>query len=79
MDEPTKLRLVFEFLRGAADDGQPLRLCVAAEPRSTGDVRFDALLAAVAQDLCVHAGIAPPGVRPVGGQAGPPQRHRRGR
>jgi transcriptional regulator with XRE-family HTH domain len=61
MDESTKLRLVFEFLRGAADDGQPLRLLVAAEPRPTGDVRFDALLAAIAEDLCVHAGIAPPG------------------
>lgn len=60
-DEPVGLRLVFEFLRGAADDGHPLRLLVAAEPESTGDDRFDALLAAVAEHLCVHGGIAAPG------------------
>jgi transcriptional regulator with XRE-family HTH domain len=60
-DESSRLRLVFEFLRGAADDGHPLRLLVAAEPALTGDDRFDALLAAVAEHLCVHAGIAPPG------------------
>lgn len=60
-DEPVRLRLVFEFLRGAADDGLPLRLLVAAEPGPIGDERFDALLAAVAEHLCVHAGIAPPG------------------
>jgi transcriptional regulator with XRE-family HTH domain len=58
--DATKLRLVFEFLRGAADNGHPLVLLVAAEPAPTGDARFDALLAAIAEDLCVHAGIAPP-------------------
>ena len=59
-DEARRLRLVFEFLRGAQDDGHPLVLLVAAEPPATGDVRFDALLAAIAEDLCVHAGEAPP-------------------
>ena len=59
-DEVRRLRLVFEFLRGAQDDGHPLVLLVAAVPPSTGDVRFDALLAAIAEDLCVHAGEAPP-------------------
>lgn len=59
-DEPRKLRLVFEFLRGAADDGAPLRLLVAAKPSPTGDRRFDALLAAIAEDLCVHAGTDVP-------------------
>lgn len=59
-DEARRLRLVFEFLRGAADDGAPLRLLVAAEPPRTGDRRFDALLAAVAEDLCTHARIRPP-------------------
>jgi transcriptional regulator with XRE-family HTH domain len=59
-DESVRLRLVFELLRGAADDGRPLRLLVAAEPAPTGDARFDALLAAVAEHLCVHAGITPP-------------------
>ncbi|MGH3925766.1 MAG: helix-turn-helix domain-containing protein, partial [Pseudonocardiaceae bacterium] len=55
-----RMRLVFEFLRGAGEDGHPLLLLVAAEPEPTGDPRFDALLAAVAEDLCVGAGITPP-------------------
>lgn len=59
-DESVRLRLVFEFLRGAAEDGHPVRVLVAVEPQSTGDARFDALLAAIAEDLCVHAGIHPP-------------------
>jgi transcriptional regulator with XRE-family HTH domain len=59
-DEARRLRLVFEFLRGAQDDGHPLVLLVAAEPPSTGDMRFDALLAAIAEDLCVHVGEVPP-------------------
>ncbi len=59
-DEAVRLRLVFEFLRAAASDGHPLRVLVAPEPAPTGDPRFDALLAAVAEDRCVHAGIPPP-------------------
>lgn len=55
-----QLRLVFEFLRAAEDDGHPPLLLVAAEPESTGYPRFDALLAAVAEDLCVRARIPPP-------------------
>lgn len=59
-DDATRLRLVFEFLRATAEDGQPLILLVAAEPDLTEDPRFDALLAAIAEDLCVHAGQTPP-------------------
>ena len=59
-DVPRQLRLLFEFLRAAQDDGHPLPLLVAAEPELTGDPRFDAVLAAVAEDLCVNAEIAPP-------------------
>ncbi len=59
-DEARRLRLVFEFLRGAQEDGHPLVLLVAAEPPPTGDPRFDALLAAAAEDLCVHADEMPP-------------------
>jgi len=55
-----RLRLVWEFLRGAKEDGQPIGLLVEQEPEPTGDPRFDAMLAAVAEDLCVHEGQAPP-------------------
>lgn len=61
LDDAVRMRLVFEFLRAADEDGHPVRLLVAAEPAPTGEERFDALLAAVAEDLCVHAGIPPPG------------------
>lgn len=60
-DDSRRLRLVFEFLRGADEDGHPLRLLVAAEPSSTGSPQFDALLAAIAEDLCTRADAAPPG------------------
>jgi transcriptional regulator with XRE-family HTH domain len=59
-DESRRLRLVFEFLRGADEDDPPLPLLVALEPGSTGAARFDALLAAIAEDRCVHAGMVPP-------------------
>lgn len=58
--EATRLRLVFEFLRGAGEDGLSLQSLVAAEPVLTGAEHFDALLAAIAEDLCVHAGVRPP-------------------
>ena len=59
-DQQRRLRLVFEFLRGVQEDGHPLVLLVSAEPAPTGDTRFDALLAAIAEDLCVHADEVPP-------------------
>jgi len=59
-DEARRLRLVFEFLRGAHEDGHPLALLVAAEPCPTGDQRIDALLAAIGEDLCVHDDKPPP-------------------
>lgn len=60
-DHERRMRLVFEFLRSANEDGHRLLLLVAREPELTGDERFDALLAAIAEDLCVRAGIGPPG------------------
>ena len=60
IDEQRRLRLVLEFLRGAADDGHRLLLLVTAEPPSTGDRRYDAMLAAVAEDLCLRVGERPP-------------------
>ncbi len=60
-----RLRLVFEFLREAneiieRDDAYSLSLRLVVEPVTTGDKRFDALLAAVGEDLCVRCGEAPP-------------------
>ena len=53
-----RLRLVFEFLREV--DAKKLTLRVAVEPESTGDQRFDAMLAALSEDLCVSNGVSPP-------------------
>ena len=53
-----RLRLVFEFLREV--DAKELTLRVAVEPKSTGDQRFDAMLAALSEDLCVSNGVSPP-------------------
>ena len=53
-----RLRLVFEFLREV--DTTELTLRVAVEPESTGDQRFDAMLAALSEDLCVSNGVSPP-------------------
>ena len=59
-DEKKKLRYVFEFMRGAQEDTAPVNVLVSAEPKSTGDMRFDALLAGIAEDLCVLGGEVPP-------------------
>lgn len=54
------LRYVFEFLRGLSEDRESVPLLVSAEPDPTGDARFDALLAAVAEDACIRAEKMPP-------------------
>lgn len=59
-DAQRRLRLFFEFLRGAQDEPARLRLLVAQEPALTGDPRFDALLAAAAEHLCIEQGARPP-------------------
>jgi transcriptional regulator with XRE-family HTH domain len=62
-DEPDtdrRLRLYFEFLRGADESDDDLLLLLAAEPPTTGDRRYDALLAATAEHLAVHAGLPTP-------------------
>lgn len=55
-----RLRLFFEFMRGADEAGADLPLLIAAEPASVGDPRYDALLAATAEHLALHAGIGVP-------------------
>ena len=59
-DDKKKLRYVFEFMRGAQEDAAPVNVLISAEPKLTGDIRFDALLAGIAEDLCVLGGEVPP-------------------
>lgn len=59
-DDSTKLRLVFEFLRSAQDDGASIAELVTPTPAPTGDARFDAMLAAVAEHLCRITKLRPP-------------------
>jgi hypothetical protein len=60
-DEAGALRLAFRcveiFDRAPVDDRQSL---VDPEPVSTGDARFDALLAAIAEYLCAREGLNAP-------------------
>lgn len=59
-DEKTRLRLFFEFLRGAAEAGDELILLINAEPPPAGDPRYDALIASAAEHLAVHAQLPTP-------------------
>lgn len=58
--QAARLRVFFEFLRGADAAGPAAVLLVSQEPRATGDRRFDALLAAVAERLCARHGVPGP-------------------
>ena len=53
-DEQTRLRVFFEFIRGAHEAGPAALELVVDEPALTGDERFDALLAAAAEYLCAR-------------------------
>jgi hypothetical protein len=60
-DDGTRWKLVWEFLeeyRWESGDAQPALL--ADEPPSTGDERWDALLAALAEHLAAKDDLAPP-------------------
>ncbi|HTU74669.1 MAG TPA: hypothetical protein VMG38_14230 [Trebonia sp.] len=60
-DDGTRWKLVWEFLedyRWEPSDAQPSLL--ADEPPPTGDERWDALLAAVAEHLAAKGDLAPP-------------------
>jgi hypothetical protein len=60
-DESGALRLAFRcveiFDRAPVDEHQSV---VAPEPASTGDARYDALLAAIAEYLCAREGLLAP-------------------
>lgn len=58
--EADRLRVFFEFLRGADAAGPSALLLVAQEPRPTGDARFDALLAAAAEHLAARYALPGP-------------------
>ncbi|WP_232425893.1 hypothetical protein [Mycobacterium sp. JS623] len=58
--EPTRWRMFLEFRRGAADVGRAALSLVEAEPVLTGQPRYDALLAAAAEDITAHYGTPSP-------------------
>lgn len=60
-DEETRLRLCLQFLDDFRDAAAEARSALlAAPPRSTGDRRWDAFLAALAEHLAYHHGLPVP-------------------
>lgn len=59
-DTEYRLRLIFEFLRGAHEEGADVILLTAKQPELTGDPRLDAFLGAIAEDLCFQVNRAAP-------------------
>lgn len=56
----TRMRLFFEFIRGADEAGVAALTLIADEPPFTGDPRYDALLAAAAEHLTARHGLPAP-------------------
>lgn len=52
--EDDRLRVFFEFMRGADEAGPAAMSLVSAEPPWTGDIRFDVLLAGTAELICAR-------------------------
>lgn len=59
-DTATRLRLFFEFTRGADEAGVTALPLIAIEPTLVGDPRFDALLAAEAEHIAARYGLPGP-------------------
>ncbi|MGV7570763.1 hypothetical protein PJL70_08130 [Mycobacterium kansasii] len=59
-DERTRLRIFFEFSRGADESGPAALALTSREPPLTGDSRYDALLAAIAEHLASRYGSPGP-------------------
>jgi Nucleotidyltransferase of unknown function (DUF6036) len=59
-DEQARLRVFFEFIRGADEAGRSALALVVEEPALTGDPRFDALLGAAAEYISARWGCAGP-------------------
>lgn len=59
-DDRTRLRIFFEFSRGADESGLAALPLVRIEPPTTGDQRYDALLAAIAEHIATRYGLPGP-------------------
>lgn len=59
-DDRTRLRIFFEFTRGADESGPAALSLTTSEPPTTGDPRYDALLAAIAEHLAGRYGLPGP-------------------
>ena len=59
-DDATRLRVFFEFSRGADEAGAAALPLITAEPPLIGDPRFDALLAAAAEHIATRHGLPGP-------------------
>lgn len=59
-DEASRLRVFFEFCRGADEAGRGALALISTEPPLTGDSRFDALLAAGAEYVSGRYGLPGP-------------------
>jgi hypothetical protein len=55
-DQRTRLRFLFEFMRGADEAGAAALTLIQQEPAPTGSTRFDALLGAAAEHLAARFG-----------------------
>lgn len=58
--DATRMRIFFEFMRGADEAGIAALPLIAEEPPFTGDTRYDALLAAAAEHLSARHGLPAP-------------------
>ena len=59
-DDRTRVRLFFEFVRGADDSGPAALALITDEPPTTGSQRFDALLGAIAEHVAARHGLPGP-------------------
>ncbi|MGH3581017.1 MAG: hypothetical protein ACRDUB_05490 [Mycobacterium sp.] len=55
-DDVRRLRLFFEFMRGADEAGDAALPLIIDEAPMVGDIRFDALLAAAAEHIAIRCG-----------------------
>lgn len=59
-DDAIRLRVFFEFMRGADEAGLAALPLITVEPPFTGDPRYDALLAAAAEHVSARHGLPAP-------------------